>query len=381
MARIVIVDDSVVVRSRLRNILTAEGHEIVGEAANGKEGIALSKDKKPDIVTMDLTMPEMDGITACKHLSQDETLKGTKIIMISSIGKEEEILKAIRNGASYYVIKPFSAEQVLKIVNIILHKDDMTEKKEDEAALIEVIDDSPTVLATVSAFLKDDGHSIITSRSPLKGIELAETGNPDLLILDLTMPEIDGFDVLRVLQKGEVTQRIPVMMLTGRSNKEDIINAMTFGVVDYMVKPFKENDLRKRVKTALKFSRILKSKSINDSTLPIVLQRKGGLTIISLREIINSPGPGDAVAKTFSNSFLSMIQKDSIVLDLRNIKQLTSKILKVMDELFIVLKEIDVSIITGRHYGQIVSDTDLDDAYKLFVSFGDFEEQLEVKKI
>lgn len=118
MARILIVDDTLFMRTLIKNILFSGGHDIVGEAGDGDEAIVKYKELKPDLVTMDVVMPKMNGIDALK------TIRGfdpkAKIIMCTAVGQEKMVKLAIQSGAKGYVIKPFQGPKVLEEINKIL---------------------------------------------------------------------------------------------------------------------------------------------------------------------------------------------------------------------------------------------------------------------
>lgn len=114
MARILITDDAAFMRMMLRDILTQGGHEVVGEAANGIEACDLYTQHKPDLVTMDITMPQMDGIAALKKIMTDNP--GAKIIMCSAMGQQAMVIEAIQSGAKDFIVKPFQAQRVLEAV-------------------------------------------------------------------------------------------------------------------------------------------------------------------------------------------------------------------------------------------------------------------------
>lgn len=117
-ARILIVDDAAFMRMMLADILTAKGHEIVGEAGDGEEALRLYKELKPDLVTMDIVMPEKDGIDAVSEIIKVDP--EANIVVISAVGQERLIEKAIRSGARGFIVKPFNPTQVVKEVNRIL---------------------------------------------------------------------------------------------------------------------------------------------------------------------------------------------------------------------------------------------------------------------
>ncbi len=118
MPRILVCDDSAFMRMMLKKLLTDIGHEIVAEAGDGKQAVQLYRQFKPDLVTMDITMPVMDGIQAVKHIHEEDPL--ARIIMVTAIGQRSIIADAIKAGASSFVVKPFDPAQVEETVNKVL---------------------------------------------------------------------------------------------------------------------------------------------------------------------------------------------------------------------------------------------------------------------
>jgi two-component system, chemotaxis family, chemotaxis protein CheY len=112
--RILITDDALFMRVMLRNILTKSGYEIAGEAANGIESVEMYRSVKPDLVTMDITMPEMDGISAVKRIRQIDP--DAKIIMCTAMGQKNMVMEAVAAGARDFIIKPFQPEKVIESV-------------------------------------------------------------------------------------------------------------------------------------------------------------------------------------------------------------------------------------------------------------------------
>ncbi|MCM3666145.1 response regulator [Mesobacillus subterraneus] len=118
MARILIVDDAKFMRITLTNILKKANHEIVGEAENGREAVRLYRELKPDLVTMDITMPEMSGLDAVKEIKRD--FKDAKIIMCSAMGQQKMVVDAIEAGAKDFIVKPFDDSQVVDSISRVL---------------------------------------------------------------------------------------------------------------------------------------------------------------------------------------------------------------------------------------------------------------------
>lgn len=118
MARILIVDDSSVMRKNLYTILTQDGHEIVGEAADGNQAEIMYAQLKPDLVTMDISMPKMNGVEAVAAIIKQDS--NAKIIMISALNQKQMVFEALKNGAKHYVIKPIDPDKLTAIVDEIL---------------------------------------------------------------------------------------------------------------------------------------------------------------------------------------------------------------------------------------------------------------------
>ncbi|OWU65542.1 MAG: two-component system response regulator [Armatimonadetes bacterium Cent15-Ar3] len=113
--RILITDDALFMRVTLKRILSDAGFEVVGEAANGVESVSLYNDLKPDLVTMDITMPEMDGIEALKAIRVCDP--NATVVMCSAMGQQNLMVEALQAGAKEFIVKPFQADKVLEVIN------------------------------------------------------------------------------------------------------------------------------------------------------------------------------------------------------------------------------------------------------------------------
>jgi two-component system chemotaxis response regulator CheY len=115
MARVLIVDDSPVTRQLLKALMEAAGHEVVGTADNGRDGLASSQTLRPDLMLLDMLLPQLDGIEVLQRLK--EAAHRPKVVMLSSVSAAERIKAARAAGADFYLLKPFENERVLEIVN------------------------------------------------------------------------------------------------------------------------------------------------------------------------------------------------------------------------------------------------------------------------
>lgn len=116
--KVLIVDDAAFMRMMLKDILTKNGYEVVGEAENGAKAVEKYKEVTPDLVTMDITMPEMDGISALKNIRSMDS--NAKVVMCSAMGQQAMVIEAIQAGARDFIVKPFQPDRVLEAVKKVV---------------------------------------------------------------------------------------------------------------------------------------------------------------------------------------------------------------------------------------------------------------------
>lgn len=121
MKQVLIVDDAIVARMVLKKLLTQAGYEVVGEAENGRMAIEKFKELKPDLVTMDIVMPEMDGIEATREITTYDP--SAKVIITSTMHQKELSLKALESGACSYVVKPYETDRILRTLEQIFNEE------------------------------------------------------------------------------------------------------------------------------------------------------------------------------------------------------------------------------------------------------------------
>ncbi|MBS5937343.1 response regulator [Clostridium sartagoforme] len=118
MTKVLIVDDAAFMRMMIKDILQKNGFEVIGEASNGIEAVNLYKKERPDVVTMDITMPDMDGIEAVKEIRAFDP--SAKVIMCSAMGQQSMVMDAIKSGAKDFIVKPFQADRVLEAIRKVV---------------------------------------------------------------------------------------------------------------------------------------------------------------------------------------------------------------------------------------------------------------------
>ena len=118
MAKILVVDDAAFMRMMIKDILTKNGYEVAGEAENGVVAVSKYAELKPDLVLMDITMPEKDGIQALKDIKASDA--GAKVIMCSAMGQQAMVIEAIQSGARDFIVKPFQTDRVIEAVKKVV---------------------------------------------------------------------------------------------------------------------------------------------------------------------------------------------------------------------------------------------------------------------
>ena len=132
MLNILVVDDSLIIRRNIKKYITNLGHAVAGEAKNGVQAIEQCKKLKPDLITMDITMPDMDGISALKEIR--EFNKDVNIIMVTSHGQEDMVVSSLKSGAQGYLLKPINEEKLMQVISNIYseYKDDSDDELLDD---------------------------------------------------------------------------------------------------------------------------------------------------------------------------------------------------------------------------------------------------------
>ncbi len=130
MLKILVVDDSLIIRKNIKKYVTALGHSIVGEAKSGAQAVEQCAELYPDLITMDITMPDMDGIEAVKKIR--EFNKTVDIIMVTSHGQEDMVISSLKAGAKGYILKPINEEKLSKAIKNIYSENGMNNDDEDE---------------------------------------------------------------------------------------------------------------------------------------------------------------------------------------------------------------------------------------------------------
>jgi signal transduction histidine kinase/DNA-binding response OmpR family regulator len=208
-AHILVIDDDSTVRELLYNHLHKLGYQVT-LATSGDEGLRLAYEYKPDAITLDVMMPGMDGWMVLSSLKTDPELAKIPVIMVSII---EDKQLGFSLGAADYLVKPFDREQL----------DDLLKRyvPTHQSPKVLVIDDDEATLTLLATMLSRDGLEVVQASNGRKGLQLLEQEQPNIILLDLMMPEMDGFEFLNYLRDDTDWNQIPVIVLTAKDITAD----------------------------------------------------------------------------------------------------------------------------------------------------------------
>lgn len=236
---IVIVEDEETILSVMKIRLEHEGFE-VKTARDGAEGLRLIKKEHPDLVLLDMLLPSMGGFEIMEALRKENILPKLPIIVISNSGQPVEVERIKRLGVKDYLIKVnFSLQEVVEKVQGFFKKEksDPNVRQSDSSGYVLIVDDDLVLAGLLKGELLKQGFGVSIAGSGADAKKILETTSPiDIILLDIVLPDTDGFAFLKELKSNASFKSIPVMIVSNLGQKEEIATGMKLGALDYMVK-------------------------------------------------------------------------------------------------------------------------------------------------
>jgi signal transduction histidine kinase/CheY-like chemotaxis protein len=202
---VLLIDDDPHIHKDVETALSETDFEVV-HALNGEKGIALAKSTKPDVIILDILMPGMDGWSVLSALKSDQNLASIPVIILTIVS-ESDLGYAL--GAIDYLRKPYDTKLLVqKITNVI--------QKQNKIGKVLVVDDDPNARFLMSQAASKAGFDVTSVDNGEQAIDLLAKDTPSVILLDLMMPGMDGFDVINVLQQNDQWRKIPVIVVTAK---------------------------------------------------------------------------------------------------------------------------------------------------------------------
>ncbi|RME32990.1 MAG: response regulator, partial [Thermoflexia bacterium] len=222
---ILVVEDDRDIANLLRIYLERDGHRVL-IAHRGEEALRLAREAHPGLITLDIMLPDIDGFTLLEQLKKDHRTADIPVVVISVVPDRE---KGLRLGAVDYLNKPIEEKRLIEVVRRILHR----------RGLILVVDDDRDNLALMREVLRRYGFSVQTTGQGKRALQIARETHPALILLDLKLRDVDGYQVLRNLKSDPRTQDIPVVIMSGSVTDEELKQqrALAMGAVQFLTKP------------------------------------------------------------------------------------------------------------------------------------------------
>jgi adenylate cyclase len=221
---VLIIDDEKRTHELLEKELSVEGYQVL-HAMGGREGLRVAKEARPDLITLDIIMPDLDGWSVLKALKDDPELRGIPVVLVTIMGDRD---MGFALGAADFVTKPFERDMLVQTVR--------RHRRGDGTAQVLVVDDDPKSRDVLRRTLAKDGWTVAEATNGREAIAALEESKPGLVLLDLMMPEMDGFEVLERMRCEEAWRDIPVIVVTAKDLTRDEIDRLNGHVTKVLQK-------------------------------------------------------------------------------------------------------------------------------------------------
>ncbi|MBI5544374.1 MAG: response regulator, partial [Deltaproteobacteria bacterium] len=240
---VLVVDDEPDIAFILKALLLSRGHKVL-VALGADEALALARRHRPDVVTADVRMPDVDGISLAEIMRHDPETRGTKLLVISVSDERERAFKA---GASAFLQKPIDVPGLLATVDGLV-----AQRSGGPLATVLVVDDDASIRAICSEVLANIGYRVLEAATMAAARICVREQRPEMILLDIVMPDGDGFSFLEELKEERAARHMSVIFVTAQGETAHKVRALKLGADDYLVKPFDALELAARVETVLR---------------------------------------------------------------------------------------------------------------------------------
>ena len=285
--KVLVVDDEPLNVKLLTAALSSEEFEVV-PAYNGLEALQKVVADSPDLILLDIMMPRMNGLEVTKRLKEDPSFAHIAIVLVTALDDAESKIKGLEAGADEFLSKPIDSVELQARVRSLLDlrnfREQLTARSESKPFLLATSQDEmsypqdvglPTVILTednekdaklIHTALQDEALHFEVFSNGQEAIERAQKGDVDLILLDVLLPDMNGFEICRHLKEAEETKNIQIAMVTSLSDMENKIKGIELGVDDYLLKPVEPRELKVRVQALLKKKALLDNLTSNYNT-------------------------------------------------------------------------------------------------------------------
>jgi len=252
--KVLIIEDDKDFLEPIKTVLEKNEFD-VSTAMDGEQGLEKAEKEKPDFIILDIMLPKKDGYAVCHNIKDNELLSDIPVLILTSLankkdGKIGAELLAKGHNADGFLEKPVDPQVLLEKVHEMIK--DASEKKKEELKVL-IIDDDPDFIAAVKIILEQNDYSVFVEYTGEDGLNAVKTLDPDIILLDVMLPNKDGYAVCKELKDDKKTKSVPVILMTSVGSKLTESEyakaiAVTHQADDYIEKPVDQKDLLKRIR-------------------------------------------------------------------------------------------------------------------------------------
>ena len=252
---VLVVEDNPLNMKLVKHLLNTMGCHVL-EAGNGEDGMRLARKVLPDLILMDIELPKMDGKAATRLIKEDPDLAEIKIVALTAYAMENEKKEAIAAGFDGYLTKPFDVLSFAEDIRKYLPQKPVPRPAVSQTSLygnrICVIDDDPLNVKLLKTNLAYEGYEVFCASDGKNGVDLVRQYLPDLVLMDIMMPKMDGYEATRILKGDPQTAHIPIILITALDGEDDKSRGLGVGADDFLNKPVNETELSSRVRSLVR---------------------------------------------------------------------------------------------------------------------------------
>src|SRR5579859_100867 len=261
MARILIIEDNPANMKLASLLLLNAGHTVL-RAVDAEAGLILARAEQPDLILMDIQLPGMDGLAATALLKQDPATASIPVVALTAMAMKEDREKSQVAGCDAYIAKPLRYQELYAVIDALLVKGGAVSGQRSKSlspdamtspnATILVVDDERQDSKLLEALLRHEGYITLSAANGEEALALIAQRAPDLILLDVMMPGMDGYQVASRLKSNPATSNIPIIMVTVKTDRSARMAGLDAGAEEFLTKPVDRAELWLRVRNLLR---------------------------------------------------------------------------------------------------------------------------------
>lgn len=269
-AQILVVDDVPANIKLLEAKLSSEYYDVIS-AKNGFEALAITKERKPDLILLDVMMPGMDGFETCKKIKEDPQISHIPVVMVTALSEQSDRVRGLEAGADDFLTKPindmalFARVKSLVRIKVLLDELRMRDQTRSQLGIsvensfagdvtgsrILLVDDDPVQAKQLITKL-DEIYQVDWLEEPENAIEKAAAGQYDVIIVSALLSDVDGLRLATQVKGREEIRHVPVLMLVDEDDQRSMLKGLEIGINDYLRVPVDKNEMIARIKTQIR---------------------------------------------------------------------------------------------------------------------------------